>query len=144
LTEFIAHAGFAEDVWSLPLELPEGADLPWISVATGGRALAVWTQLDAISASTYSAELGWTAAQQLAEQSQLATTGAVDGAGNLMALWPSSEQISVHRQAEGGAWQALEPLDSQVTVALWSHVDREGRVSLVWQNGSGIWWSRFE
>jgi hypothetical protein len=135
---------FAEDAWSPALELPEGADLPWVSVANGGRALAVWTQLDAVSVSSFSAEQGWTEPLRLAEQSQLAPTGAIDSAGNLMALWPSSEQIAVQRQAEGGEWQALEPLDSQVTVALWSHVDRQGRVNLVWQNGSGIWWTRFE
>jgi hypothetical protein len=70
--------------------------------------------------------------------------GAVDGTGNLLALWPSSQEISVRRQAEGGEWQELAPLDSQVTVTLWSHVDQQGRVSLVWQNGSGIWWTRFE
>jgi hypothetical protein len=135
---------FADDAWSPPIELPEGADLPWVSVANGGRALAVWTQLDAVSASSYSTDQGWTEPQRLAEQSQLAPTGAVDGSGNLMALWPSSEQIAVRRQPEGGEWQALEPLDSQVTVALWSHVDRQGRVNLVWQNSSGIWWTRFE
>jgi hypothetical protein len=143
----IAHPAarvFAGDAWSAPLELPEGAELPWVSVAAGGRALAVWAQLDAISISSYSADQGWTQPLQLAEQSQLAPTGAVDGAGNLMALWPASEQISVHRQAEGGEWQELEPLDSQVTVALWSHVDVQGRVNLVWQNGRGIWWTRFE
>jgi hypothetical protein len=50
----------------------------------------------------------------------------------------------VHRQPAGEEWQALDPLDSQVTVALWSHVDRQGRVNVVWQNGSGIWWTRFE
>lgn len=135
---------FADDAWSPALELPAGADLPWVSVASGGRALAVWTQLDAVSVSSFSADQGWTEPRQLAEQSQLAPTGAVDGTGNLMALWPSSEQIAVQRQPDGGEWQALEPLDSQVTVALWSHVDRAGRVNLVWQNGSGIWWTRFE
>jgi hypothetical protein len=135
---------FADDAWSPALELPAGADLPSVSVANGGRALAVWTQLDAVSVSSFSTDQGWTEPRQLAEQSQLAPTGAVDGAGNLMALWPSSEQISVQRQPQGGEWQALEPLDSQVTVALWSHVDRQGRVNLVWQNGSGIWWTRFE
>jgi hypothetical protein len=135
---------FAEGAWSPPLALPEGAELPWISVATDGRALAVWTQVDAISVSSYSVDQGWTEPEQLAERGQLAPTGAVDGAGNLMALWPSSETISVHRQAAGEAWQALEPLGSQVTVALWSHVDRQGRVNLVWQNGTGIWWTRFE
>lgn len=143
----VAHPGarvFADDAWSPALELPEGADLPWVSVANGGRALAVWTQLDAVSVSSFSADQGWTEPRQLAEQSQLAPTGAIDGVGNLMALWPSSEQISVQRQAEGGEWQALEPLDSQVSVALWSHVDRQGRVNLVWQNGNGIWWTRFE
>jgi hypothetical protein len=135
---------FADDAWSPPIELPEGAELPWVSVAAGGRALAVWAQRDAISTSSFSTDQGWTEPQRLAESSQLGPTGAVDGAGNLMALWPASEQISVHRQSAGGEWQALEPLDSQVTVALWSHVDRQGRVSLVWQNGNGIWWTRFE
>jgi hypothetical protein len=143
----VTHPGarvFAEDAWSPPIELPEGAELPWISVAAGGRALAVWAQRDAISTSSFAMDQGWTEPQQLADQSQLAPTGAIDGAGNLMALWPSSETISVHRQPAGGEWQALEPLDSQVTVALWSHVDRQGRVNLVWQNGNGIWWTRFE
>jgi hypothetical protein len=143
----VAHPGarvFAEDAWAPAIELPEGADLPWVSVASGGRALAVWTQLDAVSVSSFSADQGWTEPRQLAEQSQLEPTGAVDGGGNLMALWPSNEQIAVQRQPEGGEWQALEPLDSQVTVALWSHVDRQGRVNLVWQNGNGIWWTRFE
>jgi hypothetical protein len=143
----VAHPAarvFAEDAWSPALELPEGATLPSMAVATGGRALAVWTQLDAVSISSFSADQGWTEPQQLAEQSQLSPTGAVDGAGNLLAAWPSSEQISVHRKAEGEEWKALEPLDSQVTVALWSQVDRQGRVNLVWQNGSGIWWTRFE
>jgi hypothetical protein len=135
---------FANDAWSPPIELPEGSDLPWLSLAAGGRALAVWTQSDAVSVSSFSADQGWTEPRELAENSQLSPTGAVDGAGNLMALWPSSEQIAVHRQAEGGEWQVLEPLDSQVTVALWSHVDRQGRVNLIWQNGSGIWWTRFE
>lgn len=135
---------FADDAWSPAIELPEGADLPWVSVARGGRALAVWAQADAISASSFSADQGWTEPQQLAQQSQLSPTGGVDAAGNLIALWPDSEQISVQRKPEGGEWQALDPLDSQVTVALWSHVDRQGRVSLVWQNGSGIWWTRFE
>jgi Big-like domain-containing protein len=135
---------FAGDSWSTPLELPEGAELPWVSVAAGGRALAVWTRGNAISASAYSTEQGWTEPQELAEQSQLTPTGAVDGSGNLMALWPSSQEIFVHRRVAGGEWQALEPLDSQVTVTLWSHVDQQGRVNLVWQNGSGIWWTRFE
>jgi hypothetical protein len=135
---------FAAGTWSAPLALPEGAELPWISVAAGGRALAVWARGNAISASSYSVAQGWAGPEELADTSQLAPTGAVDGAGNLMALWPSSQEISVHRQAAGGEWQALEPLDSQVTVTLWSHVDRLGRVNLVWQNGSGIWWTRFE
>jgi hypothetical protein len=135
---------FADDAWSPPIELPEGAELPWVSVAAGGRALAVWAQRDAVSTSSFSTDQGWTEPRQLADSSQLGPTGAVDGAGNLMALWPASEQIAVHRQPAGGEWQALEPLDSQVTVALWSHVDRLGRVSLVWQNGNGIWWTRFE
>lgn len=135
---------FAEDAWSEPLALPEGAELPWISVAAGGRALAVWKQGNAVSGSSFSARQGWTQAQQLAEQSQLAPTGAVDAAGNLMVVWPSSQVISVQRQASGAEWQTLEQLDSQVTVTLWSHVDRQGRVNLVWQNGSGIWWTRFE
>jgi hypothetical protein len=135
---------FAEEAWSAPITLPEGAELPWISVAAGGRALAVWTRANAISASSYSASQGWTQPEELAASSQLGPTGAVDGSGNLMALWPSSQEIAVHRQAAGGEWQALDPLDSQVTVTLWSHVDRQGRVSVVWQNGNGIWWTRFE
>jgi hypothetical protein len=135
---------FAEDAWSPSLELPEGAELPWVSVAAGGRAMAVWAQGDAISTSAFSADQGWTEPLELADSSQLAPTGAVDGAGNLMAAWPSSETIAVHRQPAGEEWQALEPLDSQVTVALWSHVDRQGRVNLVWQNSSGIWWTRLE
>lgn len=135
---------FAEDAWSPALALPEGAELPWISVASGGRALAVWTQADAVSVSAFSLDQGWTEPQQLADESQLTPAGAVDGVGNLMAAWPRGEQIAVQRRPEAGEWQALEPLDSQVTVALWSHVDRQGRVSLVWQNGNGIWWTRFE
>jgi hypothetical protein len=135
---------FAEGAWSAPLAVPEGAELPWVSVAAGGHALAVWARGDAISASSYSADQGWAEPRELAESSQLGPTGAVDGAGNLMALWPSSQEIAVHRQAADGEWQSLEPLDSQVTVTLWSHVDRLGRVSLVWQNSSGIWWARFE
>ncbi|HTV22446.1 MAG TPA: Ig-like domain-containing protein [Polyangiaceae bacterium] len=144
---FVSRAAtrvFAEDAWAPALELPEGADLPWVSVAEGGRALAVWTQVDAVSVSSFSADQGWTEPQQLAEQSQLVPAGAVDGNGNFMAVWPSNEQIAVRRQASGGQWQALEAIDSQVTVALWSHVDGQGRVSLVWQNGNGIWWTRFE
>ena len=144
---FVSHAAtrvFAEDAWAPALELPEGADLPWVSVAEGGRALAVWTQLDTVNVSSFSADQGWTEPEQLSEQSQLGPAGSVDGSGNFMAVWPSSEQIAVRRQAGGGQWQALDPIDSQVTVALWSHVDRQGRVNLVWQNGSGIWWTRFE
>ncbi len=135
---------FAEGAWAAPLQLPEGAELPWISVAAGGQALAVWKLGNAVSASSFSAAEGWTQPAQLAAQSQLTPTGAVDGNGNHMALWPSSQEIAVHRQVADGEWQALEPLDSQVTVTLWSHVDRQGRVNLVWQNGSGIWWTRFE
>lgn len=135
---------FADDAWSPALVLPEGAELPWVSVAAGGHAMAVWTQADAVSVSAFSADQGWTEPQQLAAQSQLGPAGAVDGAGNLLAVWPEGEQIAIQRRPENGEWQALEPLDSQVTVALWSHVDRQGRVSLVWQNGSGIWWTRFE
>ncbi|MEY4546943.1 MAG: hypothetical protein RL685_3138 [Pseudomonadota bacterium] len=135
---------FAKGAWSVPLTVPDGAELPWVSAAAGGRALAVWTRGNAISASSYSPDQGWTEPQQLAEQSQLTPVGAVDGAGNLLALWPSSQEIVVRRQAAGGEWQELEPLDSQVTVSLWSHPDQQGRVSVVWQNGSGIWWSRFE
>jgi hypothetical protein len=135
---------FAEDAWTPPLELPEGAELPWISVATGGRALAVWAQADAISTSSFSADQGWTEPRELADSSQLSPTGAVDGAGNLLAAWPSSETIAVQRQPAGDEWEALEPIDSPVTVALWSHVDRQGRVNLVWQNSSGIWWTRLE
>lgn len=134
---------FAEDAWSAPLQLPEGAELPWVSVAAGGRALAIWKLGNAVSASSFSDQV-WTEPRELAAQSQLTPTGGVDGNGNLIALWPSSQEISVQRQAAGGEWQALEPLDSQVTVTLWSHVDRQGRVNLVWQNGTGIWWTRFE
>jgi hypothetical protein len=135
---------FAAGAWSEPIAMPDGTQLPWISVAAGGRALAIWKQGNAINASSYSTEQGWAEPEQLAEESQLTPAGGVDGAGNLMALWPSSQEIFVHRQVAGGEWKALEPVESQVTVSLWSHVDQQGRVNLVWQNGSGIWWTRFE
>lgn len=135
---------FTTGEWSAPAELPEGAELPWLSVAPGGRALAVWTHENVITATSYAPEQGWSEPEELAEQSQLTPVGAIDGAGNLLALWPSSQQIAVQRRGADGSWAALEPLDSQVTVTLWSHVDRQGRVSVVWQNGSGIWWTRFE
>jgi hypothetical protein len=132
------------DAWSEPLALPEGAELPWVSLAPGGRALAIWTRLDAVSVSSYVADAGWSEPEQLAESSQLLPTGAVDGAGNLLALWPLSQRIAVQRKPAGGDWQALVSLESQVTVLLWSHVDEQGRVNLVWQNGVGTWWTRFE
>ncbi|HKO93418.1 MAG TPA: Ig-like domain-containing protein [Polyangiaceae bacterium] len=135
---------FTGETWSTAMALPDGAELPWISAAAGGRALAVWRAGNAIHASSHSSEQGWSEPQQLAEQSQLAPAGAIDGAGNLLALWPSSQQILVQRQAAGGDWNALEPVDSEVSVSLWSHVDGQGRVNLVWQNGTGIWWTRFE
>ncbi len=134
----------AFDTWSPVLELPDGAELPWVSVATGGRALAVWTELDGVSVSSYGAEQGWTEPQRLADDSQLSPAGSVDSAGNLLAVWPSSEQISVMRKPAGGDFQELAAVESQVTVRLWSHVDDQGRVNLVWQNGSGTWWTRFE
>jgi hypothetical protein len=135
---------FTAGAWSDPIAMPDGTPQPWISVATGGHALAVWKEGNAINASSYSTEQGWAEPEQLAEQSELTPAGAVDAAGNLMAVWPSSQEIFVHRQAAGGEWKALEPVASQVTVSLWSHVDQQGRVNLVWQNGSGIWWTRFE
>ena len=144
---FVTHPSirvFADDAWSPAMELPEGAELPWLSVARGGRALAVWAREDAIGVSSFTPDQGWTEPAVLAESHQLGPTGAVDGSGNSMAVWPAREQIIVQRQADGGEWQALDAIDNQVTVALWSHVDLQGRVNLIWQNGSGIWWTRFE
>ncbi len=149
-TGFVCNSTDGSIGWQVATLLenqPGGADMPQVSMDSGGNAVAVWQQYDGgrlnIRANRYVVGIGWGSAELIETNNAGDAMGSqvsADGRGNAVAVWHQWDgtryNIWTNRYAVGTGWGRAELIDTNA-IGPQVSMDTSGNAVAVWYQHDG-------